>query len=272
VQIASPDDEPVVEYPAGVHLVRAANAGPLTLDGTNTWLLAGRAADRTVVIDPGPALPDHLAAIRSMGRPAAIILTHHHADHAQSAPALGAEFGIPVYAADDALAIDAQPLRDGDVIERAGWRLGVLATPGHTSDSVCLTIDGAIFTGDTLLGGSTTIIAPPSGSLASYFSTMTRLSALAGMAGLPGHGPAISSAGDWARRNAHHRERRLAQLADVYDRVVRDGAESRDRLRLVAEAAYGEGGAPVADFVEVMVAAQLSYLAERGDIAGWSPR
>ena len=146
--------------PEGVHLVRANNPGPLSLAGTNTWVLTGGDSGKTIVIDPGPALVEHLDAIRALGRPVAIVLTHQHADHSEAAPALAAEFDIPVYAALPELAIGTRPLTDGVDIEAAGRALTVIATPGHTSDSVCLAAGQGIFTGDTLLGGSTTIIAP----------------------------------------------------------------------------------------------------------------
>jgi glyoxylase-like metal-dependent hydrolase (beta-lactamase superfamily II) len=264
---AIPEDAPI-PLPRGVHLVRAANPGPLSLTGTNTWVLAGNDAGDTVVIDPGPPLPEHLAAIRVLGRPRAIVLTHQHLDHSEAALALAADFAIPVYAALPELALGRPPLRHGDLIAAAGWTLEVIATPGHTIDSVCLEIPGAIFTGDTLLGGSTTIIAPPSGSLVDYFETMERLAGLVDRPGFPGHGPAFSSVGDWATRNAQYRGERLAQLAQVYRRLRGSGATPS--LTAVASATYGVDGGPVEAYVEAMTAAQLVFLEQRGDIAGWS--
>jgi glyoxylase-like metal-dependent hydrolase (beta-lactamase superfamily II) len=266
VQITAIPDVSEVLPPEGVHLERADNPGLLSLAGTNTWILAGRAPDSTVVIDPGPPQRSHLEAIRSHGRPAAIILTHQHIDHSEAAPALAAEFGIPVYAALPELAVGTTPLADGDVIDEAGWRLAVLGTPGHTIDSVCLQIGGALFTGDTLLGGSTTIIAPPSGSLADYFATMTRLGALPETPGFPGHGPAFSSVGAWAIHSAQYREQRLAQLVEMFTGLAGSGIPT---LTAVASAAYGENGEPVADYVEAMTDAQLRFLNDRGDISGW---
>ncbi len=264
MQISAIAEDAPVAPPKGVHLVRASNPGLLSLSGTNTWVLTGRDADRAVVIDPGPPLAEHLAAIRALGRPAAIVLTHQHPDHAEAAPALAAEFDAPVYAALPGLTVGTKPLKDGDSIEVAGWTLSVVATPGHTSDSVCLAIDGALFTGDTLLGGSTTIIAPPSGSLADYFGTMKRLGELVDIPGFPGHGPAFSSVGAWAAHNAEYREERLAQLV----RVVRHLTQSGDApsLSAIAAATYGENGQPVAPYVEAMTDAQLRFLRERGDI------
>ena len=268
VQISAIPEGTPVDPGEGVHLVRANNPGLLSLAGTNTWVLAGRSTDATIVIDPGPPLPEHLAAIRSLGRPAAIVLTHQHADHAEAAPGLAAEFDIPVYAALPELAARTNPLTDGDDIEAAGWLLTVIATPGHTSDSVCLAIPHGIFTGDTLLGGSTTIIAPPSGSLADYFESMKRLGGLLGRKGFPGHGPAFSSVGAWALHNAEYRQERLAQLAQVFRTLADSG--NTPSLSQVASAIYGVRGEPVAPYVEAMTDAQLRFLSQRGDIRDWS--
>jgi glyoxylase-like metal-dependent hydrolase (beta-lactamase superfamily II) len=268
VQISAIPEPSEVRPPSGVHLVRANNPGLLALAGTNTWVLLSRDAAATIVIDPGPPLDDHLEAIRALGRPAAIVLTHQHPDHAESAPALAAEFDAPIYAALPELTVGTTPLAEGDVLDAAGWQLTVLATPGHTIDSVCLSVDGALFTGDTLLGGSTTIIAPPSGSLADYFDTMRRLGALVDTPGFPGHGPAFSSVGAWATHSAEYREERLAQLVQVFARVSND-SNGIPTLDQVASATYGENGEPVAPYVEAMTEAQLRFLSQRGDITGW---
>lgn len=265
MQISAIAEDAPVSPPEGVHLVRANNPGPLSLAGTNTWVLAGNEPGRTVVIDPGPPLSDHLAAIRALGRPSAIVLTHRHPDHAEAAPALAAEFTIPVYAALPELAIDTRPLEHLDLIVGAGWALRALATPGHTSDSICLEVPGGIFTGDTLLGGSTTIIASPSGSLAEYLDSMQRLSVPVDSPGFPGHGPAFSSVGAWASANIDYREERLAQLGTVYNGLAASGTVPS--LDLVASAAYG---APVADHVRAMTEAQLRFLSQRGVITGRS--
>jgi glyoxylase-like metal-dependent hydrolase (beta-lactamase superfamily II) len=264
VQISAPHEPPDRAFPPGVQLVKADNPGPMTLAGTNTWILAGEAAGQTVVIDPGPVLEEHLDGIRALGRPTAIVLTHRHLDHSEAAAALATEFDIPVFAALPELAIGTRPLVDGDEVEAAGWLLRVVATPGHTSDSVCLVIEQGTFTGDTLLGGSTTVIAPPSGSLAEYFSSMKKLEGLGSVRGFPGHGPSFSNVGAWARQNVEYREQRLAQLVSVYSRLREFGTPT---IGAVASAAYGVDGGPVTEYVEAMTAAQLTFLAERGDIA-----
>jgi glyoxylase-like metal-dependent hydrolase (beta-lactamase superfamily II) len=282
VQISALPESAPVPLPDGVLLLRANNPGQMTLAGTNTWILcrsdtAPRSEQPIVVIDPGPLLDDHLAAIRACGHPAAIVLTHHHLDHSEAAPTLATEFDAPVYAADPEHARGTAPLTEGDIVSAAGWMLHVMSTPGHTSDSVCIRIDtgpagtSVLFTGDTLLGGSTTIIAPPSGSLAEYFETMHRLSTLVDVPGLPGHGPAFSSVGSWASHNVTYREARLSQLADVFTSIRDSAADLGDAelLARVSAAAYGEGGATVAPYIETMANAQLRFLAGRGQIAHW---
>jgi glyoxylase-like metal-dependent hydrolase (beta-lactamase superfamily II) len=268
VQISAIPEAFDVLPPEGVHLERANNPGLLSLTGTNTWILAGRAPSETIVIDPGPPLEDHLSAIRAHGRPVAIVLTHQHLDHSEAAPALAAEFGCTVYAALEELTVGTRSLVEADVIDAAGWQLSVIATPGHTADSVCLVIDGALFTGDTLLGGSTTIIAPPSGSLADYFATMKRLGQFIETPGFPGHGPSFSSVGAWATHNADYREQRLAELVGTYRRL--SDQTSTPSLGAIASATYGVDGAAVPDYVEAMTAAQLAFLGDRGDITGWN--
>jgi glyoxylase-like metal-dependent hydrolase (beta-lactamase superfamily II) len=269
MQVAIPREGVPVEPPEGVRLVRADNPGLLSLAGTNTWVLAGRKTGRTVVIDPGPPLTAHLDGIRAAGRPGAIVLTHHHLDHSESAAALAAEFEIPIYAASPDLATRSRPLVDGDVIDASGWHLAVIATPGHTADSICLRIKGALFTGDTLLGESTTIIAPPTGSLDQYLKSMNRLAALTDLPGFPGHGPAFGSVGAWASQTRQHRLKRLAQVARIYTRLAAAAADpdAAPRLARVASTVYSASGEPVEPYIEAMVDAQLRYLADRGDIS-----
>jgi glyoxylase-like metal-dependent hydrolase (beta-lactamase superfamily II) len=265
--------------PSGVELLRANNPGPLTLSGTNTWILHAASgiprADRdVVVVDPGPALPQHFGAIRDSGRVRAIVLTHHHDDHSEAAPALSVEFGAPVYAARPDRVIATEPLVDGQVIHEAGLKIRVLLTPGHTDDSICLEFEAGsgrspvLFTGDTLLGGSTTIIAPPTGSLADYFATMRRLSDAHGIIGLPGHGELIPDVAEWAQHNVEYREERLAQLVGAFNAVVdsESPADFGSVVTRVATVAYGVDGSRVAPYVEAMAAAQLRFLADRGDI------
>ena len=134
--------------------ILAPNPGWMTLDGTNSWLLVEPGADRAVLVDPGPDDPAHLAALvraaeERSTRIATILLTHGHPDHAEGAATLHALTGAPVRALDPAHRLGSEGLGAGDVIEVAGLELHVVATPGHTADSLTflLPADRALLTG-----------------------------------------------------------------------------------------------------------------------------
>jgi glyoxylase-like metal-dependent hydrolase (beta-lactamase superfamily II) len=159
-------------HPEGVVRVRAPNPSPLTLDGTNTYVLDGW------VVDPGPAVPSHLEAVRrAAGAPVeGIALTHGHPDHAGGAEELARRTGAPV-------------LRPG-AEERVG-PFRVVPTPGHSPDSVCLIAGRRCFTGDTVLGEGSVFIAPGEGSLSAYLDSLRRLRELDPEVLCPGHGPYV---------------------------------------------------------------------------------
>src|SRR5690606_35631623 len=123
-------------------------------------------AASVVVVDPGPLHEGHLAALAATGRVELILITHHHHDHTEGSARLAALTGAPVRAADPAYCVGGEPLVDGEEIEAAGILIRVLATPGHTADSLCFVLPtdgehGSVLTGDTILGRGTTIIAHP---------------------------------------------------------------------------------------------------------------
>jgi glyoxylase-like metal-dependent hydrolase (beta-lactamase superfamily II) len=139
----------------------------MTLDGTNTWILAEPGSPRAVVVDPGPGHDGHLHRVRDQvagagQRVAEILLTHSHADHSAGAAAFAALTGAPVRAADPAYRLGNEGLAPGNTITAAGCEIHVVATPGHSADSVCLHLpaDHALLTGDTVLGRGTTVIRP----------------------------------------------------------------------------------------------------------------
>ena len=245
----------------GVHVVRAGNPGPMTLEGTNTWLVDG--PDGVLVVDPGPALPEHHAAVLTAlaGRHVAVVLlTHRHADHAEGAPALAASLGAPLRARDpDLCQPGVPPLRDGEQV----GRLRVLATPGHTSDSTCLVLTGvpggaptAVLTGDTILGRGTTVVAHPDGRLADYLASLRALRNLAEESDcpvLPGHGPALPSLRAVTRDYLDHREARLAQVRAAV-------AAGLTTPRAVVERVYRDVPREVWPAAEASVAAQLLLL------------
>ncbi len=212
--------EPVTDY-AG--RVRAANPGPMTLDGTNTWILRAPDADQSVVVDPGPMLEDHLAEVlEAAGRVAVVLLTHKHPDHSEGAAWFANRAGCGVRAVDPEFRIPtdhAHGLSEGDVITAGGLRIEVLPTPGHTMDSVCFCLpqDGSLLTGDTVLGRGTSVVAHPDGALGPYLDSLDRLRAFANSpAGvdrlLPGHGPVIADPTDVLTFYINHRRERLDQV------------------------------------------------------------
>ena len=139
------------------------NPGPMTLDGTNTWLLHAPGEGTSIVVDPGEIDDEHHAAlIGAAGSIALVLVTHRHHDHSEAAPALHDATGAPVRALDPEHCRGAAPLANAESVDAAGLRVRVLATPGHTSDSVCFVLESevgaptAILTGDTILGRGTT--------------------------------------------------------------------------------------------------------------------
>ena len=199
--------------------VLAPNPSPMTLDGTNTWIV-GEIGGAVAVIDPGPDLPEHLDAIvvTAEGRVAQILLTHGHPDHAEGARSLHDMTGAPVRALDPAHVLGGEGLRPGEVVACGGAEIEVLATPGHTSDCLSFHVrpDSAILTGDTVLGRGTTVVAWPDGHLADYIASLEDLRRHAEITGaaalLPGHGPVLREPVAAISGYLDHRRARLDQV------------------------------------------------------------
>jgi glyoxylase-like metal-dependent hydrolase (beta-lactamase superfamily II) len=247
----------------------APNPGPMTLDGTNTWVLREPGDDRCVVVDPGPLEDSHLRRIADQGPVAAILLTHGHFDHAEGAPRLHELTGAPVVARDPSLCVDADPLRDDDRRDVAGVEWLTVLTPGHSSDSVCLLLRGdrALLTGDTVLGRGTTVVAHPDGRLVDYLDSLRRLRDLAQAdldLLLPGHGPVLDAPLSVLDYYLAHRDERLAQVRAA----VEEGARTpSDVVRVV----YADVDQVLWPAAEKSVRAQLDYLGIAADGDG-SPR
>lgn len=236
----------------------------MTLDGTNTWLLAQPKASLGVVIDPGPADAGHLAAIMGAAETsdvqiALVLLTHSHPDHAAGARQLAEVSGAPVRALDPAFRLGSEGLGEGDVVELGGLEIRVLATPGHTSDSLCFLLadEGGLLTGDTVLGRGSTVIAHPDGRLGEYLESLRRLGALADAgsvaAVLPGHGPVLDDPVSAIDGYLAHRAERLAQVAAAVSGGARTPAA-------VVDIVYAEVDRALWPAAELSVRAQLDYL------------
>ena len=192
--------------------ILAPNPGPFTGDGTNTYIASS--AGEAVVIDPGPVIESHLAAIRAglAGlRPVGVLVTHHHGDHAPAADPLAAAYGVPSYGYGSYGGFQAiSAVADGDRIHVGTDMIEVLHTPGHTPDSLCFVVPGGVFTGDTIKSGTTVVVE----DMSDYMATLERLAALEAGRIYPGHGAVIDDpATVLAGYLAHRRMREAAIVA-----------------------------------------------------------
>ncbi|MEV4432195.1 MBL fold metallo-hydrolase [Streptomyces sp. NPDC049555] len=248
--------------------VLAPNPSAMTLDGTNTWILAEPDSDLAVVVDPGPDDEAHLrnvvATAEAAGKRVALtLLTHGHHDHSGGAARFAELTGTHVRALDPGLRLGGEGLGVGDVITTGGLELHVVSTPGHTADSLCfhLPADGAVLTGDTILGRGTTIVAHPDGRLGDYLDSLRRLRLLAVEEGvttvLPGHGPVLDDARGAVEYYLAHRAKRLAQVETAVENGHRTAPE-------VVAAVYADVDRALWPAAELSVRAQLDYLEEHG--------
>lgn len=233
------------------------NPGPMTLDGTNTWVLRTAGAEGAVVVDPGETDDVHLAGLLAVAPQIDLVLvTHRHHDHGQVSAQLHARTGAPVRAADPEQCHGGEPLAHGEVVSAAGLRVQVVATPGHTSDSVSFVVeDAAVLTGDTILGRGTTVVAHPDGNLADYLASLERLRGLGSRTALPAHGPELPSIGEAAEFYLAHRAERLDQIRAALDSLGADAT-----ARQIVEVVYADVDQAVWWAAELSVEAQLEYL------------
>ena len=254
---------------ARARCVLAPNPSLMTLDGTNTWVIAEPGSAHAVVVDPGPDDESHLRRVHDQvsaaGQTVArILLTHSHPDHAEGAATFAAMTGAPVRAADPAYRLGDEGLAPGDVISASGCEIHVVPTPGHTTDSVCLHLpaDHALLTGDTVLGRGTTVIAND-GNLSDYLSSLDRLRALTDQAELsillPGHGPVLTSPATTLDYYIAHRQERLTEIKAALDAGDRTTQEILARV-------YHDVDRSLWPFATWSVRAQLEYLKDRGSL------
>lgn len=250
----------------GISCVLAGNPGIMTLDGTNTWLLFDPGADQALVVDPGPDDEAHLRSVldtaQELGvRVAQALLTHGHLDHSAGARRFARLAGCPVRAANPELSHGGAALSGGDVVDAGGLHVQVMATPGHTADSVSFVLASqkVVLTGDTVLGRGTSVVAHPDGRLGPYLASLARLHDLATQGEvqliLPGHGPVLHRPAEVLAGYLTHRQARLGQVREA----LADGAQSAaDVVRRV----YADVDESLWPAAELSVQAQLAYLAE----------
>jgi len=232
--------------------IRAANPGPFTLSGTNSWIV-GR--DPAWLVDPGPALDEHLAAlideIELRGGLGGIVLTHDHADHSEAVPAIRERFAqVPLAAARG----------DVDVLLTDATRVGpfeAIATPGHAPDHLAYVVGDVALTGDAVLGQGSVFIAPDPGALASYLDGLAKLRRRELAVIGPGHGPPVEDPPAKLDEYISHRldrERRVVAALDA-------GKRSVDEL---LDEVWDDAPAQLRMAATVTLAAHLDKLADEG--------
>ena len=237
-----------------IRSITAPNPGPLTLDGTRTYILGDSA-----VIDPGPADDSHIRAIRSaVPHLKTILITHRHGDHAPAAGPLKKETGAHVLAPpgvlDDCI-VDVR-LRHGQMVAIDETTVEVIATPGHTEEHVCfLTAEGDLFTGDTILGAGTTAIFPPDGNMRAYLRSLELLRSKQPKRIHPAHGPTREDAVALIDEYIAHRLERERQIVAA----IRNGASS---VREMRERIYSDLDPRLHGAAEIQLAAHLIKLTE----------
>ena len=274
----------VEQLEPGIARLLARNPSPFTYFGTQTYLVG---EDELVVIDPGPDLPEHVEAIvealdgRSL---AAIACTHTHRDHSPASRALKEATGTPIIGcaplvlesigprADASFDKQYAPdnvLIDGEAIEfDGGKRLVAVATPGHTSNHLCFAFNDALFTGDHVMGWSTTVVVPPDGDMGAYMRSLEVLRQRGDRIFYPAHGPAVTKPAQLVRGMVGHRMQRERQILKLV------GQQPRDVPDIVANAYPGldprlvpaAGGSVLAHLLDL----QKRGLVEAGEGETWT--
>lgn len=232
------------------------NPGTMTLEGTNTWVLRGPGSAEVVIVDPGPDDAAHIERLAGLAPIALVLVSHRHGDHTDGIERLSAATGAVVRSVGSGFLRGlGGPLSDGEVIDAAGVRISVLATPGHTADSLCFVLDDAVLTGDTVLGSGTTVIDDEDGSLAAYLESLRRLEGLGRRTVLPGHGPELPDLSATAVTYLAHRRQRLEQVRAALSTLGEEAS-----ARQVVEHVYADVDEKLWQAAESSVRAQLAYL------------
>ncbi|MFN3602408.1 MAG: MBL fold metallo-hydrolase [Dietzia sp.] len=212
------------------------NPSEMTFEGTNTVVLRAPGSPTAVVVDPGPddlAHAERIAAI--VGGIELVVVTHRHGDHTDGIDHLRTLTDAPVRAVQERFCRDAEPLVDGEEIHAAGLDIIVLATPGHTADSISLEVRPAgtgftapadcVVLGDTILGRDSTVLDSTDGDLGDYLASLDLLAARGdGVVGIPGHGPDVADTARAAQVLARHRRDRLEQIVSAREELGRDAS------------------------------------------------
>ena len=264
-----------------IRRVLAPNPSPFTFHGTGTYIIG---QGRVAVIDPGPALGDHVEALLDAVRGETVthlLVTHTHLDHSPAAAAIKAATGAETYGfgphggvlggarngdvVEEGADYEFRPdhlVADGDVIEGTGWRVRAVHTPGHTSNHLCFALESgaALFSGDHVMGWSTTVVSPPDGDMAAYMASLTKLKSETAGAFWPTHGPAIPNPQSYLGALIAHREARSAAILTCLENGITRIPEIVSRL-------YAEIDPRLHGAAARSVLAHLIQLVEEGDAA-----
>jgi glyoxylase-like metal-dependent hydrolase (beta-lactamase superfamily II) len=248
--------------------VLAANPSPMTLDGTNTYLLGSPGHGGLVLVDPGPDDAAHLEAVEAAAADrdaqiVAVLVTHHHHDHAEAAQPWAGRFGVEVLASTRAVAgPDGRLVEHGQRLTLAGLDLEVVATPGHTRDHLAFRAPtGALLSGDHVLGRGTSVVPHPEGDLLAYLDSLRRVRDLGPDALYPGHGPELTE--DPGAVLAYYQEHRAFRERQILA-VLGEGPATPRQL---VERIYTEVDPQLWPAAEASTRATLAALRGRGRIA-----
>ncbi|OBI98566.1 MBL fold metallo-hydrolase [Mycobacterium asiaticum] len=234
----------------------ADNPGLMTLEGTNTWVLRGPRSDELVIVDPGPDDDEHIARVAALGRITLVLISHRHPDHTDGIDKLVELTGATVRSAGSGfLRGFGGHLIDGEVIDAAGLKIKVMATPGHTADSLSFVLDDAVLTADTVLGRGTTVMDKEDGKLTDYMESLQRLRGLGRRTVLPGHGPDLGDLETVAQGYLVHRQERLEQVRAALRELGEEAG-----ARQIVEHVYTDVDEKLWDAAEWSVQVQLDYL------------
>ncbi len=261
-----------------VRRVLAPNPSPYTYTGTETYVVGD--SDRVAVIDPGPDDPRHIdALLETIGEAtvAAIMCTHTHRDHSPAAKPLAGLTGAPVVGCAPLVLDDSGPradaafdrtyepdrvLADGEAMTGTGWTLTAVATPGHTSNHLCFALEesGALFTGDHVMGWSTSVVVPPDGDMGAYLKSLDKLYAREDRVYYPAHGPQIDKPRQLVRGMIGHRRQRENQILRILADHPHTAADFVPRM-------YKGLDPRLTGAAEMSVSAHLIDLERRGIVA-----
>lgn len=264
-----------------IRRIVAPNPGPFTYTGTGTYIV-GRGA--VAVIDPGPDMPQHIEALLAALDGAtvrAILVTHTHRDHSPAARPLANATGAPLLGCaphgegrsdatvEEGADRDYRPdrrLDDGEMVAGPGWTLQALHTPGHTSNHLCFALaeESALFSGDHVMGWSTTVIAPPDGDMAAYMASLERLAARRDAVLWPTHGPPMRQPHRYLRQLIAHRRGRERAILAILD-------QGPCRMDNILDALYSDISRALRPAAAMSVLAHLIDLHGRSMLAGDAP-